>query len=50
MRFYKVLVPMIESNLENMTTTEKEVAQFFLKQVTVEDLSSEMFQKSSQTT
>ncbi|EGQ1600727.1 MurR/RpiR family transcriptional regulator [Staphylococcus pseudintermedius] len=43
MRFYKVLVPMIESNLENMTTTEKEVAQFFLKQVTVEDLSSEMF-------
>ncbi|UXS36156.1 MurR/RpiR family transcriptional regulator [Staphylococcus delphini] len=43
MRFYKVLVPMIESNLENMTTTEKEVAQFFLKQVAVEDLSSEMF-------
>ncbi|WP_438798684.1 MurR/RpiR family transcriptional regulator [Staphylococcus pseudintermedius] len=43
MRFYKVLVPMIESNLENMTTTEKEGAQFFLKQVTVEDLSSEMF-------
>lgn len=29
MRFYKVLVPMIESNLENMTTTEKEVAHFF---------------------
>lgn len=29
MKLYKELVPMIESNLENMTNTEKEIAYHF---------------------
>ncbi|WP_244898612.1 MurR/RpiR family transcriptional regulator [Staphylococcus lutrae] len=42
MRFYKVLVPMIEANFENMTNTEKEVAEYFLKQNSLGDLSTEL--------
>ncbi|CAM2809179.1 MULTISPECIES: MurR/RpiR family transcriptional regulator [Staphylococcus] len=43
MRLYKELVPMIESNLDNMTHSEKTVAKYFLNQTSVEDLSTDAF-------
>lgn len=45
MKLYKELVPKIESNLENMTNTEKEIAYHFLNNLTVEDLSIEKLSK-----
>ncbi|WP_444810890.1 MurR/RpiR family transcriptional regulator, partial [Streptococcus canis] len=39
----KELIPLIESNLNKMTTTEKEIAAYFLERRSVDDVTTSFF-------